>query len=75
MTEKDRFMVGDRTPGTPMPHARDGEDIESFSALFELPPGRWRSLGRHLDYTDWADRDRFKALDYALRSSRANLPK
>lgn len=43
--------------------------IEAQSRLHELPPGRWRSLGRHLDYTNWADRDRFVQLDWAIRLS------
>jgi len=38
--------------------------------LPELPPFRWRSLGKRLDYTDWEDRDRFMELDAAILASR-----
>jgi hypothetical protein len=46
------------------------EDPESGSSLYPLPPGRFRSLGRHLDYTDWPDRERFVALDRELKITR-----
>ncbi len=59
-------MAGSTIPAQP---ACDSEkDIEAISALFELPAGPWRSLGQHLDYTDWPDRERFIALDHAIRS-------
>jgi hypothetical protein len=45
----------------------DGMTTAATSKLHELPPGKWRSLGRHLDYTEWADRDRFVKLDQAIR--------
>jgi hypothetical protein len=35
--------------------------------LQELPPGTWRSLGKYLDYTNWADRERFIELDRAIQ--------
>lgn len=38
--------------------------------LSELPPSAWRSLGKRLDYTYWADRDRFVELDSAIMASR-----
>jgi hypothetical protein len=39
------------------------EDHEKLSVLYPLPVGPWRSLGKHLDYTNWADRDHFMQLD------------
>ena len=40
------------------------------SCLPELPPSRWRSLGKHLDYTYWADRDRFVELDARIMANK-----
>ena len=42
----------------------------AFACLPELPPSRWRSLGKRLDYTYWADRDRFLELDAAIVASK-----
>ena len=44
-------------------------DRDSFSALHPLPPGPWRSLGRHLDYTNWPARERFMELDRKIEAS------
>ena len=50
------------------------DDPEAFSALRPLPRGRWRSIGQHLDYTHWPDRERFKQLDREIEShSRAQV--
>ena len=38
-------------------------------SLTQLAPGPWRSLGRYLDYTNWADRDRFVELDRAIEAN------
>jgi hypothetical protein len=46
------------------------EDRDPFSPLCPLPPGPWRSLGQHLDYTDWPARERFMELDRAIEASR-----
>ena len=43
-------------------------EVEAVSGLHRLPPGRWCSLGRYLDYTNWADRERFVELDRAIAS-------
>ena len=42
------------------------EGNSSIYALKELKPGPWRSLGRVLDYSTWAERQRFLELDYAI---------
>ena len=47
----------------------DDVDIEATSRLSELPPGPWRSLGGYLDYSIWADRERFLELDSAIRQT------
>lgn len=51
---------------------KDVEPLVSVSRLRELPPGPYRSLGRHLDYSRWADRDRFMELDEAIRFGERN---
>ena len=38
-------------------------DLEAESRLYRLPRARFRSLGQHLDYTNWPERDRFMELD------------
>ena len=44
-----------------------GELAETCRVLLpELPPSKWRSLGKRLDYTNWEDRDRFVELDAAI---------
>ena len=45
------------------------QDDRAGRTLKPLPPGPWRSLGRHLDYTNWADRERFLELDNAIQRS------
>ena len=37
--------------------------------LTQLAAGPWRSLGRYLDYSNWADRDRFVELDRAIEAN------
>ncbi len=50
-----------KAQGTP------GELAETCRVLLpELPPSRWRSLGKRLDYTNWEDRERFVELDAAI---------
>ncbi|HTA46677.1 MAG TPA: hypothetical protein VK789_29740 [Bryobacteraceae bacterium] len=44
-------------------------DARPSGPLTQLAPGPWRSLGRHLDYTTWADRDRFVELDRAIEAN------
>jgi hypothetical protein len=44
----------------------DGLD-ETISRVHRQPPGPWRSLGQHLDYTDWPERDRFVYLDREIK--------
>ena len=39
------------------------KDPETVSNVHRLPRTRWRSLGEHLDYTHWPERDRFIELD------------
>lgn len=48
-----------------------GEQIRerASSSLPQVAPGPWRSLGRYLDYTNWADRDRFVELDRAIEAN------
>ena len=50
-------------------------DPEAFSALYRLPRARWRSLGEHLDYTHWPDRERFVQLDREILASRDTAPR
>lgn len=45
------------------------QDCRAGRPLKQLPPGPWRSLGRYLDYTHWADRERFRELDLAIQRS------
>jgi hypothetical protein len=40
---------------------------ETVSRVRRQPPGPWRSLGQHLDYTDWPERDRFVQLDREIK--------
>lgn len=42
------------------------EPIITVALLPELPPSEWRSLGKRLDYANWADRQRFVELDAAI---------
>jgi len=46
------------------------KDLEAVSNLRRLPRARWRSLGQHLDYSNWPDRERFMELDRAIEASR-----
>jgi hypothetical protein len=43
------------------------ESVRVISRLRELPPGPYRSLGKHLNYTDWPDRQRFLELDQDIQ--------
>jgi hypothetical protein len=46
------------------------ENLSELSApLPMLTAGPWRSLGGCLDYTRWADRDRFRELDKILSAA------
>lgn len=45
----------------------EGTCGETIRLLNPVPPGPWRSLGRCLDYTNWADRERFIELDRAIQ--------
>jgi hypothetical protein len=40
---------------------------ETISRVRRQPPGPWRSLGQHLDYTNWPERDRFLQLDQEIK--------
>jgi hypothetical protein len=42
------------------------EPVRAISRLRRLPPGPFRSLGKHLDYAGWAGRERFMELDRAI---------
>jgi hypothetical protein len=60
-----------------MSNAAEGYDVEArpsrresvcvVSRLRKLPPGPFRSLGQHLDYTGWADCERFMELDREIQ--------
>lgn len=43
--------------------------VQPARPLPQIAPGPWRSLGRYLDYTNWADRDRFVELDRAIEAN------
>jgi hypothetical protein len=43
------------------------EPVRAISRLRRLPPGPFRSLGEHLDYAEWAGRERFMELDRAIQ--------
>ena len=45
-------------------------DAAEGAFLPELPPSRWRSLGKRMDYAYWPDRDRFVELDAAIMASK-----
>ena len=45
--------------------ANAGPEIQS--RLHKHPDSPWRSLGHYLDYSGWADRDRFMYLDKAIK--------
>lgn len=45
------------------------EDPEGLSNLQPLPRARWRSLGEHLDYTRWPERERFLELDREIKAA------
>lgn len=47
----------------------DITDAPPARPLKPLAPGPWRSLGRYLDYSNWADRERFVELDRAIQSN------
>ena len=49
-------------------------DFDAMTELFELPPSPWRSLGRHLDYGSWPDRDRFVILDREIKVTSTRNP-
>src|ERR1700722_4956955 len=40
---------------------------EIQTRLHKHPDSPWRSLGQYLDYSGWADRDRFVYLDRAIK--------
>jgi hypothetical protein len=46
-----------------------GSVPETLSNLNRLPRARWRSLGAHLDYTHWPERDRFLQLDCEIKAA------
>ncbi len=52
--------------------SEDPERPEPAAALpaTKLPPGPWRSLGGYMDYSGWADRERFLELDAAIARMR-----
>jgi hypothetical protein len=52
------------------PALSDVRDPEALSNLRRLPHGPWRSLGEHLDYTNWSERERFQQLDREIMASR-----
>ena len=43
------------------------EPVRAISRLRRLPPGPFRSLGKHLDYAAWVGRERFMELDRAIQ--------
>ncbi len=68
----DLFGAVEQDPDQELPLAVNIEqktEAGTVRPLSRLPPGAWRSLGRHLDYTNWADRERFLELDRAIRTS------
>jgi hypothetical protein len=58
--------------------AERSEREEEVSAVSlpqpKLAPYPWRSLGGHLDYTDWPERERFAELDLAIEVRRDASP-
>jgi hypothetical protein len=43
------------------------EPVRALSRLRKLPPGPFRSLGKHLNYAQWEDCRRFMELDRAIQ--------
>lgn len=52
------------------PEKNRTEDPEALSNLYRLPRARWRSLGEHLDYSHWPERERFVQLDREIMAAR-----
>jgi len=69
---------GDRQDPPQRTHSRNKEQssplLEDIAPLPKLPPGPWRSLGGHFDYSTWQDRNRFLELDRALARAQSRRP-
>ena len=74
-TDRFRELADDDPPFGPAGMAANiFRDPESLSSVYRLPRGRWRSLGEHLDYTDWPERERFAQLDREIKAARGAEP-